>query len=82
MYGTVSAADRQALKDQIAAARSSDVARALASLGVQNLEHTFDLFDLVATRVGLPGYDVAYSAATHTARVLQDNLDNLARKLR
>lgn len=82
LYGTVSAARRKALRDQIAAARASDVARALTSLGIENLQHTFDLFDLVETRMGRAGYENAHSQATHAARLLQDNLNNLARTLR
>lgn len=80
--GMASHARRQLLKDQVAHARSSEISRALSSLGIQNLEHVFDLFDLVDTRIGRSGYEVAYSQATHAARALQNNLDNLARRLR
>lgn len=79
--GTASAALRQEMKDRVETLRASKVSSAITQLGMQNMQHTFDLYDLAATREGLPGYADALAEAAHAVRLLRDNLDNLARRL-
>lgn len=79
--GTASSAVRQEMKDRVASLRASDVSAALARLGLENMRHMFDLYDLAATREGMLGYEHALREAAHATQLLRDNLDNLARRL-
>lgn len=82
LRGTASTALRQEMKDKVAALRASEVSAAIARLGMENMQHTFALYDLADTREGMSGYVDALAEAAHAVRLLRDNLDTLARRLR
>lgn len=81
--GVVRAADRQRLKDGLMALRRFEVADHLARLGVVNMNHTFDLYDLAETKSGNPlQFSAALRIAEQSTRLLGDNLSQLGRELR
>lgn len=80
--GIVASGRRQSIRDDIAALRAQEIANTLANLGFRNIELIAQLYEMAEGRAGLPGYGAAYESANQTARLLRDNLDNLARRLR
>lgn len=80
--GIVASGRRQSIRDDIAALRAQEIANTLASLGFRNIELIAQLYEMAEGRAGLPGYEAAYDTANQTARLLRDNLDHLARRLR
>ncbi|MCW3492264.1 hypothetical protein [Microbacterium sp. SSM24] len=82
MHGIASAAARQRLRDEVAAARRYEVSGHLMTQALANMNHVFDLYDRADQYAGQPGkHESALRIAAQANRLLEENLARLAREL-
>lgn len=79
--GIAAAADRQALKDRISELRHINAQRAIYSMALTNTDYIADLWEKAYERIDHPSFPSLVEAATHSSRLLRENLDHLARSL-
>ncbi|MDX6264521.1 MAG: hypothetical protein QOH84_6209 [Kribbellaceae bacterium] len=81
--GLVRAEDRERLRLNLKALRHEEVTAHLARLGMINMNHMFDLYDLAESKAASPRqYAEGLRIAEQTTRALSANLSDLARNLR